>query len=458
MTKRARTAGVAFAALAALAVFAFPRGSDPRILWWQGRAVSWSGGHGVVWAATGELLSFEPGLQAARLSVALAGRTVIAAAVSGRGDVLLVDGGGTVVRRREAGDVIELGRTPFDIPTLASAGTSWWAARSAIQFTFRPESSGAPLAVLLDSALAPLTTADSASLPSNPFFAQLVNAGQLIAMSDGGAVFAPFIRDEVQRFDREGHVLWRTRRGLAHETPDPRMYVDSGHVAVDYAPVNLGLALGPDGRIYVLSTPEATTATSRLDALDPSTGAVIVTHAFSTALPTIAVDRRGRITTPDPDSLLPAAGEELREPFPPFDLQDPDGGRTRLADLRGRVTLVNFWASWCAPCREELPALDSLRRSFDTARVAFVALSDDVSEGAARRFLAEHPISLTVGLGGGRLKGTYHYIGLPYTVLLDGTGHIIRRWSGYTGSGQIATIGSLISVELERDSGTAHHH
>lgn len=459
MTKRTRLAGAAAAALADLVVFTFTRGSDPKILWWQGRAVSWSGhDRGVVWAPAGELLSFGPGLRVARLPVALAGRTIVEAAASTRGDVLLVDGGGTVVRRREAGDAIDVGRTPFDIPTLALAGTSVWAARSAVQFTFKPESSGAPLTALLDSTLAPVAHADTASLPSNPFLSQLVNSGQLLAMPNGGVVFAPFIRDEVARFDRDGRVLWRTRRGLAHQTPDPRMFVDSGRVVVDYAPVNLGLALGPDGRIYVLSTPQATTAASRLDALDPATGQLLSTTRFATALPTIAVDRRGRITTPEPDSLLAPAGDLAREAFPPFDLPDLAGNRLRLVDLRGKVGLVNFWASWCAPCREEMPALDSLRRTFDSTRVVFVALSDDVIESSARRFLTEHPIGLKVGLGGGRLKPRYHYVGLPYTVLLDAEGRVIRRWSGYTGPGQIAAEGALIADELARAPAEAPHH
>lgn len=458
MTRRAWLAGAAAAALAGLALLTFTRGSDTRILWWQGRAVSWSGtGPGVVWAPTGELLSFRPGLHVARLAVALAGRTIVEASASGRG-VLLVDGGGTVVRRREAGDVIDVGRTPFDIPTLAFAGTSVWAARSAVQFTFRPESSGAPLVARLDGALAPVARGDTASLPSNPFLSQLVNAGHLVAMPDGGAVFAPFIRDEVVRFGRDGRILWRTKRGLTHQTPNPRMFVDSGRVVVDYAPVNLGLSRGPDGRIYVLSTPDATTAASRLDALDPGSGRLLSTTRFVTALPTIAVDRRGRITTPEPDSLLTHAEGLAREAFPPFDLPDPSGNRLTLASLRGKVVLVNFWASWCAPCREEMPALDSLRHTFDSTRVAFVALSDDVIESAARRFLAEHPVGLRIGLGGGGLKARYHYVGLPYTALLDVEGRVIRRWSGYTGPGQIAAEGALIADELARTAPAAHHH
>jgi thiol-disulfide isomerase/thioredoxin len=435
------------------------RGPDPRILWWEGRAIQWDGlGTGIVWSPEGELLRFRPGLHVSRLPVALAGRAVVDASPDGNGNVLLVDGSGMIVRRQGTGDLIEVGRTPFDIPTLATSGHTLWAARSAVQFTFRPESSGASLLARLDSTLAPDQPADSALIPSNPFFAQLVNAGHLAALPDGGVVFAPFVRDEVVRYDRHGRVRWRTRRGLAHATPDPRMFVDSGRVVIDYAPVNLGIGLGPDGRIYVLSTPSATTAASRLDALDPATGRLLATTHYGTALPTIAVDARGHITSPVPDSLLVPAGARAREAFPSFDLPNLAGRRLRLADLAGKVVLVNVWASWCAPCREEMPALDSLRRTFDSTRVAFVALSDDVIESSARRFLAEHPVGLKVGLGGGNLKPRLHYVGLPYTALLDAEGRVIRRWSGYTGADQIAAVGAAIRDELAHPAMEGMHH
>jgi thiol-disulfide isomerase/thioredoxin len=441
----------ALAAAVALAVPLLPRGSVPTILWWQGRAVRWAGGRGVVWSDAGELLKFDRRGRVTRLPVALAGRTVIEATGGPDGDIWLVDGGGTVVRRRPDAALEEIGRTPFDIPTLARAGDGLWAARSPVQFTFRPESAGATLAALLDDGLRAIGRADTILVPANPFFSQLANAGHLLAADDGGAIFAPFIRDEVARYDREGRVLWRARRGLAHQTPDPTMFVREGRVLVDYAPVNLGLALGPDRRLYVLSTPEATTATSRLDALDLETGRLLETRRFPTALPTIAVDSRGRLTTPNPDTLLSRA-ELAREALQSFDLPAVPEGRVRLEDFAGRVTMVNFWASWCAPCREEMPALDSLRRSYDSTRVALVALSDDVIERSARAFVTEMGFTFPIGLGGGRLKSQYHYVGLPHTVLLDARGRTIRQWSGYTGPDQIRAIGAFIDDELARST------
>jgi thiol-disulfide isomerase/thioredoxin len=451
-----RTAVAAALALAGAAAVVSgllrPRGGETRLLWWRGRSVSWpESGRGVVWTAEGELLRVGAGLALERLPTLPAGRSVVDAAA--RGDsIWLVDGSGALWLRNADGSLTGAGRTPFDIPTLAPGPLGVWVARSPIQFTFRPETTRTALLLRLGKDLVARAAADTAVQPSNPFLAQLANAGHVLALRDGGAVFAPFIRDEVIRYDSGGAVRWRALRGLRHGTDDPRMLVDSGRVLLDYAPVNLGLSQDGAGRIYVLSTPRATTAESRLDVLDRETGRVMATRHFRTALPTIAVDARGTITTPDPDSLLAPAGEPVREAFPAFDLADPSGGRTRLLEHRGRVSLVNFWASWCAPCREELPALDSLRRTFDSTRVSFLALSDDVSEAAARRFLAEVTLGMQVGLGGGRLKGRYHYVGLPYTVLLDTSGRVVRRWSGYTGPRQIETISALIKDELARDA------
>ena len=82
---------------------------------------------------------------------------------------------------------------------------------------------------------------------------------------------------------------------------------------------------------------------------------------------------------------LPAQAQSLR-PFkgatPPLELNALDGKPQRLEDFRGRVVLVNFWATWCAPCLEEMPSIEKLRRSLDAQRFAVVAVN--VGEGPAK--------------------------------------------------------------------------
>jgi thiol-disulfide isomerase/thioredoxin len=138
---------------------------------------------------------------------------------------------------------------------------------------------------------------------------------------------------------------------------------------------------------------------------------------------------------PAPDDSLPA-----------FEVVTPVGGTLRSSDLVGRLAVVNVWASWCAPCREELPMLDSLAARWDSADVVFAALSDDVDGAAAREFLqlGDGLPHMRVGLGLGGLRRTFRYPGLPLTVLADRDGRVLRTWYGYGGPPQLAAIDSIL--------------
>jgi thiol-disulfide isomerase/thioredoxin len=95
-------------------------------------------------------------------------------------------------------------------------------------------------------------------------------------------------------------------------------------------------------------------------------------------------------------------------PPPPLELADLGGRTHRLADYRGKVVLVNFWATWCGPCREEMPSLERLRRALEGR--PFVVLAVNVAEG-------------------GRIAGDYLKT-LPhgFTVLLDRDGGTTKAW------------------------------
>jgi thiol-disulfide isomerase/thioredoxin len=117
------------------------------------------------------------------------------------------------------------------------------------------------------------------------------------------------------------------------------------------------------------------------------------------------------------------------KPAPPLVLDGVDGERIDLAAFRGKTVLLNFWASWCGPCIEEMPVLDafSRRRAADIV-VLGVAVED---HDDARAFLARYPVSYAIALGSAASSDESAAFGnlqsvLPFSVLIDDQG-IVRR-------------------------------
>jgi thiol-disulfide isomerase/thioredoxin len=106
--------------------------------------------------------------------------------------------------------------------------------------------------------------------------------------------------------------------------------------------------------------------------------------------------------------------------------QSPDGKTANTAQWRGKVLVVNFWASWCPPCVEEMPALDQLQREYMQQNVVFVGIGID-SPSNIREFLEKTPVSYPILIGGlvgsslskqmGNTQGA-----LPYTVIINSKG------------------------------------
>jgi thiol-disulfide isomerase/thioredoxin len=124
------------------------------------------------------------------------------------------------------------------------------------------------------------------------------------------------------------------------------------------------------------------------------------------------------------DAPVPVSGEPMRS---------RDGVETTLAASNGRVRLVNFWATWCAPCREEFPALDALQRARGGADFEVIPIATGRNEAAGiDRFLAEAKITtLSTWLDPKtRLARDMDVAGLPVTVILNREGAEIARLMG----------------------------
>ena len=120
-------------------------------------------------------------------------------------------------------------------------------------------------------------------------------------------------------------------------------------------------------------------------------------------------------------------------PVPDTSFTDPEGGTHSLADYRGKVVLLNFWATWCAPCREEMPSLDALQAELGGDDFQVVAIAAGHNPPAAiQKFLTEAkianlPVRLDPRQGLAREMGV---MGMPVTVLIDRDGNEIARLIG----------------------------
>ncbi|MGE5639627.1 MAG: peroxiredoxin family protein [Clostridia bacterium] len=81
---------------------------------------------------------------------------------------------------------------------------------------------------------------------------------------------------------------------------------------------------------------------------------------------------------------------------PPLELADMDGAAHRLSDYRGKVVLVNFWATWCAPCRAEMPSIERLRAALEGRPFAVLAVNVGENPRAAREFAEKLPVKFTI--------------------------------------------------------------
>ncbi len=133
------------------------------------------------------------------------------------------------------------------------------------------------------------------------------------------------------------------------------------------------------------------------------------------------------------DGGLAKLAQTTPTPVPETTFTDPEGGTHSLADYKGKVVLLNFWATWCAPCREEMPSLDALQAELGGDDFQVVAIAAGHNPPAAiQKFLTEAdianlPVRLDPRQGLAREMGV---MGMPVTVLIDRDGNEIARLIG----------------------------
>lgn len=133
-------------------------------------------------------------------------------------------------------------------------------------------------------------------------------------------------------------------------------------------------------------------------------------------------------------SLAACAPLTAQAPAPALELRDLHGQPVRLEDLRGRIVVLNFWATWCTPCRVEMPMLQRIQEEYAARDVVVVGASaDDAStESRVGPFLRRHAITFPIWLGATTADMQRFGLGtaLPATAVLDSQGSVVGRIVG----------------------------
>lgn len=133
-------------------------------------------------------------------------------------------------------------------------------------------------------------------------------------------------------------------------------------------------------------------------------------------------------------SALPAAGAgvALQEQAPDFTLKSLEGSNLRLEEYRGDVVLINFWASWCGPCRQEMPVLDKLHHRYEDAGFAVLGVNVEGEVAPAQKIVDKTNVTFPILIDEGQsVSERYALEAMPSTVVVDRDGKVRYIHLGY---------------------------
>jgi peroxiredoxin len=117
--------------------------------------------------------------------------------------------------------------------------------------------------------------------------------------------------------------------------------------------------------------------------------------------------------------------QESRQPAPDFVLSDATGAPIRLSDYKGQVVLLDFWATWCTGCKQEIPWFIDFDTKYRGQGLASIGVSmDDEGWKTVKPYLADHPITYHVVVADADIAKRFHITNLPVTLLIDRDGRI----------------------------------
>lgn len=176
------------------------------------------------------------------------------------------------------------------------------------------------------------------------------------------------------------------------------------------------------------------------------------------ALLVIASCRRHEGAAPQSNPAAPAktanaaAGADVGTPMPAYSAKWLDGSTFDLASQKGSVVLLNIWATWCGPCRFEIPELDKLHRTYESRGFKVIGVS--VDEGGAadvKGFVAEQKMSYPIALDPeGKLATILQTTVIPTSVLVDRKGNVVWKHFGIVSTGDPLLTRALQSALAEK--------
>lgn len=146
---------------------------------------------------------------------------------------------------------------------------------------------------------------------------------------------------------------------------------------------------------------------------------------------------------------LPAAGAGLGDLAPAFHLEDLAGGSHRLADMRGEVVILTYWATWCAPCKGELASLDRAYRADRSRGLEVIAITRERGLGAERLRRWTREMTVPVSTADDHGDDGYGAIGgtLPTTYVIDRRGKLVLRRAGVITAAELERIVATLLEE-----------
>lgn len=130
--------------------------------------------------------------------------------------------------------------------------------------------------------------------------------------------------------------------------------------------------------------------------------------------------------------FTPVWAEAIKGPAPDFTLKSRSGENLKLSEFRGDVVMINFWASWCGPCRQEMPLLEDMHKKYGDLGFTLLGVNVEEDSAAANKMLREIPVTFPVLYDTKNVVSKlYNVVAMPSTVLVDRDGNMRYLHRGY---------------------------